>query len=179
MRHQCSATLLSPSPHGAAIAIGEALYPLTYGKRARNGWPTGRIPAPVRWGSFTAEIRIEHFDGALFLPRREAATHGVSLSFHAAVGGGGMNTNRQRDLLHKKTVCLFRMFEGRQKRLRQAAHDPVVDARTSLVVQFVDVRRLRIICDGIQCHARKVKVNGMEWIIDVKHRITLEIILSY
>src|SRR6476661_4533277 len=68
------------------------------------------------------------------------------------------------------------MLKGRKKGVRQAAHYAVVHPLPRSVSQFVYRRTVRILRDAIQRCSREVEMNRVEWIVDEKYWIALEIV---
>jgi hypothetical protein len=73
-------------------------------------------------------------------------------------------------------ICLGRPAQRFRERRADMTNDLVVEAGAELTVQLIDTRLATLTGDAVERRARKIKLEGVEGLVDYKARIALHVV---
>src|SRR6266850_8612382 len=87
-----------------------------------------------------------------------------------------MHPDRQQDVVDKQPVSLVGMAEGGQQQTPEAGNCGVVDGCAGLKAQIANSRRVGLVSDRVQRHARQIKKQSVIGLVEESGGTSLQVI---
>ena len=87
-----------------------------------------------------------------------------------------MHPDRQHDVLDKQLINLLRIGKRQTHRASKAGNHDVVDARSGLITQVTNSRRVGIVSNRVQGGTRQIKVQTVMGLVEESDGISFQVI---